>query len=198
MKEEYTVKDVVKFIPGLSRDKFKEWVFRGYIKPYKKAEGPGLGDKYGRLEVYVTALFDILVKFGFHRRKASLSIHGFTTGTDEKRKERLGWLDKADKHLWLVFFKRPVGGEIMKSNDPKRPFLTQEGRLVSDKALAPGVRIIEDKDISKSFSTLFLTYDDEEKMKDFDLSGTEPDNIHIVNFKKLKMNIDDRIKRHSG
>jgi hypothetical protein len=187
MKEEFTIKDIIQIL-AIPRDKFKEWVFRNYIKPTQKAEGPGYSNKYSRLDLYAIKIFDDLVKNGFHRRRASSIVNFFLKMTEIEQ------LDISNKYLFLVFFERPFKSQTMKSKDPKRPYITKKGKIVSDKALSPDIRIITDKDVKKSFETLFLTLDDTELSAKFEIGHLNFNRAHIIDFKKLKTDIDTFIK----
>ena len=61
MKNNFIIKDVITIL-AIPRERFKEWVFRGYIKPsLQKAEGTGTKNIYSRFDLYAIKLFDLLL-----------------------------------------------------------------------------------------------------------------------------------------
>jgi hypothetical protein len=62
MPEEFTVKNIVESLE-IPRERFNEWVFRGYIKAtVKKADGLGTKNIYNRVDIYGVALFKHLIE----------------------------------------------------------------------------------------------------------------------------------------
>lgn len=187
MKQEFTIKDIVAIL-SIPRERFKEWVFRGYIRPsIKKAQGPGDKNLYSRLDLYAIRLFDYLVKNGFHRREASFMVNRLFKSLKPES------LDQPNNILMLAFFRRPIGNKTLKKRGTKGPYLTPEGKLRSDKGLAPGMRIITDEDLEKSFSTLFLTFDDAKLGEQYHTEELRFEDVLIIDFKGLKENIDKMI-----
>jgi hypothetical protein len=119
--------------------------------------------------------------------KAGLMISGLSAVLSSTIKNA-----QKSKNIFIAFIDRPIGKDIMIRKSG--PFFTDDGRLISEKALAPVVRVLNDKDLEKAFKTLFLTFDDTEISDKFDLSGVTVRDITIVEFKELKNKIDKMVE----
>lgn len=188
MKEQFTIKQAVT-ITQVPRERLKEWLLRGYIRPSIAAGvGAGRSNLYSRIDLYVIALFDYLVsQRKLHRVKAGWMIRGLSavlSSTIEKAKN--------SKSVFIAFIDRPMGKDKMTRK--AGPSITDDGQLVGEKAIAPLVRVLVDEDLEKGFKTLFLTFDDTRLPADFDLSGLAVRDILIVDFKDLKNRIDERVE----
>jgi hypothetical protein len=188
MKQKFTIKDVIKAL-DIPRERFKEWIFRGYIEPsIQKAEGPGSKNLYSRFDLYAIRLFDYLLKKDFFRREASFIVNNLF------RRLPPDALDTPSKILMIAFFRRKKDHQIIKKRGLKGPYMKPDGKIVSNKGLAPGLRIITDEDIEKSFSTLFLTFDDVKLGERYHVEKLRFEDVFIVDFKALKEEVDAKIK----
>lgn len=71
MRDEFSTLDIVKAL-GIPRERLRDWMNQGFIKPKKPAEGQGTRAIFIRNDVYAVELFRRLVKFGLRRESASL------------------------------------------------------------------------------------------------------------------------------
>jgi len=89
MKEEFTIKNIVDAL-GIPRERFKEWVYRGFIKPsIEQADGVGTKNIYSRTDVYGVALLDGLIQNGFKREVAKRCVRLLLSQTKHERKKYL-------------------------------------------------------------------------------------------------------------
>ena len=70
VKKEFTLPEVVR-ITGVKRDRLKEWMYGGYIKPsIREASGIGTRNIFSWEDLCRICLFGKLVEIGFSRRLA--------------------------------------------------------------------------------------------------------------------------------
>lgn len=188
MRDSFTIKQAVE-ITQIPRERLKAWLLRGYIRPSIAAGvGPGRSNLYSRVDLYAIALFDYLVsKKRLHRNPASMMIRRLY-------QELPSTIEKAEKsdQVLIAFIDRPIGEDLMirRGGD----VISDDGQVISGKAQAPGVRIMIDEDLEKGFRTLFVTFDDTQIPRKFDLSGVGIRDIIIIDFKDLKRRIDERLR----
>jgi len=72
----YSTFDIVKAL-DIDRERLREWMNRGYIKPSQSAQGQGTRALFSTLDVYAVELFRNLVEAGFSREAASLYVQKF-------------------------------------------------------------------------------------------------------------------------
>ena len=70
MRNEFSTLDIVKALE-IPREKLKEWMKRGFIRPTIPASGQGIKAVFTRADVYAVSLFEELIKKGFKREIAS-------------------------------------------------------------------------------------------------------------------------------
>lgn len=188
MREDFTIKQAVE-ITQIPRERLKTWLLRGYIRPSIAAGvGPGRSNLYSRVDLYAIALFDHLISNKeLHRNKAGLMIRSLY-------RELPSTIEKAERseHVLIAFIDRPIGKDLMIRRGGA--VITDDGRIISGKGLAPGVRIMTDEDLEKGFRTLFMTFDDTKIPREFDLSGVATRDILIIDFKDIKRRIDERVR----
>lgn len=180
----FTIQKVVK-ITGIKRDTLKAWVHHGFVEPsIEKVRGSGKQNVYSLDDLYLLMLFDKLVAGGYHRRQASRIIKSIK-------------MVKADYSTtkFLAFIKRPIAGNPQLMIRKSGPYFTKDGKLISEKAIAPEIRVIGYQDMKNSFETLFITFDDVSLPKIYDLKNIEIDSITIINFARIKNWVDSAIEQ---
>jgi len=70
MKNEFTTFDIIKAL-DIPRERLREWLKRGFIKPNQAAEGQGTKAIFTRSDVYAVALFERLIEHGITRQAAA-------------------------------------------------------------------------------------------------------------------------------
>jgi hypothetical protein len=185
MPKSYPIRDVIKIV-NVEREAFKAWAHRKYVEPsVYKAKGPGEQSLYDLYDLYAIKLFSYLVSSNWPRFDASLRVKDFLSYI---RKRGV----KDAETIYIALLRRPIGKDKMLRKSGPR--FTDTGRLISKKALAPGVRVLVPEDLEKSFKTLFLTFDDTDIPKNFDLKDVELENVTIINFSDLKRRVDMAVK----
>lgn len=77
---------------GISRERFREWVSKGYVTPSIPSPGQGRRAEFSREDLLRVALFDELLKVGFHREAAGQVISRFKLEKDPREGEPLSWV----------------------------------------------------------------------------------------------------------
>jgi len=70
MRDKFSTLDIVKALE-IPRERLREWMNRGFIKPSEPARGQGTKAVFTRIDVYGVALFRHLLTKGFKREIAS-------------------------------------------------------------------------------------------------------------------------------
>ena len=65
----YTSTNISKI--GIKRERLKEWMSQGYVKPSVKGEGPGTKHLFSKRDLYIIGIFKYLIDRGFARQEAS-------------------------------------------------------------------------------------------------------------------------------
>lgn len=186
VKEKFTIPRAAKIL-GIENNRIREFVSRNYIKVAYPAPGHGSKNFLNRSDLYQVKLFLSLLERGFLRIEASRvtkSVYAYLSQEN---------LSKLNKHLMFACFRRAVKDNIMKRKDIDKPHITDQGQIVSNKGPSPGVRIITDADLEKSFATLFMTFDDDESSKKYDYSSIDFEDIIILNMKDIIAFVDSRL-----
>ena len=68
----------------IPRERLREWIIRGFIKPSHPSPGQGIKTEFSRLDVYKVALFRNLIDLGISRKVAGLYIEKFLPAEDEE------------------------------------------------------------------------------------------------------------------
>ena len=174
--ESFSIKQVVEIL-DLPRERFKEWVYRGFVSPsVQKASGPGTANLYNRIDLYSIELLNRLVKRGFNREVAA----NYT-------KQVVAWLTPIqpektpEKKVIIAFINRPAGFDKIYDKKGKE-------QRFSD------FRIITGKALNYSFSDLLVTLKDALPPSRYDTSEIDFDDIVLVNFSRIRDYVDSRIK----
>jgi hypothetical protein len=77
MKSAFSTLDIVKAFPKIQRERLRDWMNRGFIKPSVSANGQGTKASFTLQDVYGIALFQSLIDAGFNRSVASSFVKGF-------------------------------------------------------------------------------------------------------------------------
>jgi len=88
MKTEFSTLDIVKALK-IERERLRDWMTRGYVKPSVEAEGQGTRAVFTAHDVYGVALFRRLVESGFSRESAGIIVKMFMEkkGSETDRQE---------------------------------------------------------------------------------------------------------------
>jgi len=70
MRNEYSTLDIVKAL-DIPRERLRDWMNKGFVKPTKPAEGQGTKAIFTRYDVYNVELFRKLIAFGLNRKDAA-------------------------------------------------------------------------------------------------------------------------------
>ncbi|MEI7636315.1 MAG: MerR family transcriptional regulator [Syntrophus sp. (in: bacteria)] len=79
MKREFSTLDIVKAL-GIPRERLRDWMNRGFIKPVISAEGQGTKALFDLEDAYCVALFKNLLDSGFNRTVAASYATKYVTG----------------------------------------------------------------------------------------------------------------------
>ena len=77
MKDEFTTFDIIKALK-IPRERLREWMKLGFIKPTIDADGQGTKSIFTRQDTYRVELFSQLLKMGFQRKLASKFIESYS------------------------------------------------------------------------------------------------------------------------
>jgi len=106
--EYFSTFEAIKII-GIKRERLKDWLERGFLKPTRLEEiGPGLKAYFDRWGLYMIRLFHYLVEHGISRREASRWI--FEMSKDNSGGHPLGKL--MQRNFGYVLVQRK-GGEVV-------------------------------------------------------------------------------------
>ena len=101
MRNEFSTLDIVKAL-GIPRERLRDWMNHGYIKPTTPAKGQGTKAIFTRKDVYGVLLFSNLLEKGFKRETASKHFHKIIEN---------GLIEKTKYIVWRISTK--YGKEIM-------------------------------------------------------------------------------------
>lgn len=128
MRDDFSTLDIVAAL-GIPRERLRDWMNRGFVKPSIPAEGQGTRAVFTRHDIYRVALFAELTQRGFKRENAA----GFVR---EMKKQKI----LADETDFIVFTYTPVepGKENLNVTGLKNnQFLSMQGPLLSDGSFGP-------------------------------------------------------------
>lgn len=155
MKEEFSTSEVCRIL-DIKFEKLRAWTKEGFVKPTFLSPGQGRKAIFTRLDVYLIALFDNLIReVGFVRKIGASFVRSFKTS------------EKTVRNSKYLIFKFPA----------------PEGHLAPSCEHIYYAHDENSKDLE--FEMLFNLIKND--MEDFT-------NVHIVNFHKIKHDIDIRIK----
>lgn len=69
-RDEFSTLDIVKALGDLGRERLRDWMDQGFVRPGVPASGRGTKAVFSRAEVYGVALFKLLVERGINRKIA--------------------------------------------------------------------------------------------------------------------------------
>jgi hypothetical protein len=73
MKNEFTTFDIMKALE-IPRERLREWINRGFVKPHQSADGQGTKAIFTRSDVYAVALFKRFIEHGITRKAAAAEL----------------------------------------------------------------------------------------------------------------------------
>jgi len=103
---EFTTFDIVKLF-NIKRERLREWMNSGFIKPSQAADGPGTKAKFSIVDILKLAVFIKFIDAGMNRRKASIFINANPSLNDRKDIESLQYiilLQGDKKNEWISYF----------------------------------------------------------------------------------------------
>jgi MerR HTH family regulatory protein len=174
MRNDFSTFDIMKAL-SFKRDKLRSWMREGFIKPKYPAEGQGTKAIFTRWDVYGVALFKDLIDHGYKRKAIAEYVHNFVRGEEKSQ----------NPEVEVILFRH----EVVKGKTQVDSMAITK-RKVEDKGLwvmeIRTGRLGTYNEDRKWFSIL----PDLRQKKDVNFDPENWDHIHLVNFKKLKKNID--------
>ncbi|MBC8179712.1 MerR family transcriptional regulator [candidate division KSB1 bacterium] len=106
--KDYTSTDIAKL--GIKRERLKEWMARGFIKPRVPAKGPGTKNLFSLSDLYLIKLFEYLVGRGFSRENANVIVEGYLQAVNEifQKGDR-----RPTKYIALISATHDEGGSFL-------------------------------------------------------------------------------------
>lgn len=100
--KDFTTFDVERILE-IKRTRLQEWINRGFVVPFKKADGKGDKTIFTHWDLYMVKLFEYLVNRGFSRVEASLRIKTLITQKESRdqyshRYVAIGGPEESDFH----------------------------------------------------------------------------------------------------
>ncbi len=77
MEETYSIYEVADIL-SIPNGRIREWVSRGFIKPYSKSKGRGTKHRLDLVNIYGIGLFDYFLERGIAREVAGISVEKFS------------------------------------------------------------------------------------------------------------------------
>jgi hypothetical protein len=103
---EFSTFDVLKIL-DIKRERLREWVNQGFIKPTVSAEGQGTKAVFKILDIYKIAVFKKLVEAGINRKKAAdlINTNPIINSLEEVRNMNfILVLDEENGGAWTSYF----------------------------------------------------------------------------------------------
>jgi len=91
MKTDFSTLDIVKAL-NIERERLRDWMTRGYVKPSVEAEGQGTRAVFTAHDAYGVALFRDLVGRGFSRERASAIVKLFMKQKGEPGSKKTSYI----------------------------------------------------------------------------------------------------------
>jgi hypothetical protein len=175
MREKFSTLDIVKAL-SIPRERLRDWMNNGFVIPTISSQGQGTKAVFTRNDVYLAALFVDLLKKGFKRYNASDLIRKTSAILKKNEPKNLAY-------VIIYFLKNHDNPVIVKSiYDPVTRWdkidLRWDGRISSK-------QIEGYKDIALERNDLPA-----EKAMQNQSKAQLWENIHIVNFKNIKKEVD--------
>lgn len=180
----FTIPEAAKIL-NIENGRLREFVSRKYIDVAFPASGHGSKNYLSQIDLYRVKLFLYLKERGFNRVESSRIVNILHKYFKPELFNK--------KNLMFACFKRSPKNLTVKRKDIEKPFITNDGKIVSNIGITPGVRIITEDDLEKSFRTLFLTFEDNETSKMYDYSNTSFEDVLIVNMEKIIGQVDENL-----
>ena len=169
MRNEFSTLDIVNAL-NIPRERLRDWMNHGYIKPTVPAEGQGTRAIFTIWDVYGVVLFQELIRHGYRRNVIAEYVLNFI-----KIEERT---------------KNPVVDFVMfrHEGDEVRSFsITEKGSWVLEMRTGL-IGTYQDKKIVTFIPDL-------RQLKNKDFNTEDWGHIHIVNFKKIKERTDTALSQ---
>ena len=175
MREKFSTLDIVKAL-SIPRERLRDWMNNGFVIPTISSQGQGTKAVFTRNDVYLAALFVDLLKKGFKRYNASDLIRKTSAILKKNEPKNLAY-------VIIYFLKNHDNPVIVKSiYDPVTRWdkidLRWDGRISSK-------QIEGNKDNAPERNDLPA-----EKAIQKQSKAQLWENIHIVNFKNIKKEVD--------
>jgi len=175
MREKFSTLDIVKAL-SIPRERLRDWMNNGFVIPTISSQGQGTKAVFTRNDVYLAALFVDLLKKGFKRYNASDLIRKTSAILKKNEPKNLAY-------VIIYFLKNHDNPVIVKSiYDPVTRWdkidLRWDGRISSK-------QIEGNKDNAPERNDLPA-----EKAMQNQSKAQLWENIHIVNFKNIKKEVD--------
>ena len=175
MREKFSTLDIVKAL-SIPRERLRDWMNNGFVIPTISSQGQGTKAVFTRNDVYLAALFVDLLKKGFKRYNASDLIRKTSAILKKNEPKNLAY-------VFIYFLKNHDNPVIGKSiYDPVTRWdkidLRWDGRISSK-------QIEGNKDNAPERNDLPA-----EKAMQNQSKAQLWENIHIVNFKNIKKEVD--------
>jgi hypothetical protein len=175
MRENFSTLDIVKAL-SIPRERLRDWMNNGFVIPTISSQGQGTKAVFTRNDVYLAALFVDLLKKGFKRYNASDLIRKTSAILKKNEPKNLAY-------VIIYFLKNHDNPVIVKSiYDPVTRWdkidLRWDGRISSK-------QIEGNKDNAPERNDLPA-----EKAMQNQSKAQLWENIHIVNFKNIKKEVD--------
>ena len=148
MKTEFSSFDVLKIL-DIEKERFLEWIKKGFVAPTVKAKGRGTRAAFSLLDIYKIAVFNKLLVGGFERRKAAELVKTNSRINNPKDVKNLSYI--------LVLGGR-FGGEWLSCLDPGPWNLEETVTKRDDWDISVLINFKKLRlDIERSIVSLFLT-----------------------------------------
>lgn len=122
MRNEFSTFDIVKAL-GIPRERLKDWMNNGFVKPTIPATGQGTKAVFTRVDLYFTELFRDLLNRGFKRERAA----DFTRKISEILKSKKEGPEEGAKRLAVIIFKYVLGdNQAVSANLIEDPVTVQD------------------------------------------------------------------------
>ena len=192
----YTTTDIARV--GTKRERLKEWITRGYIKPsIESAAGAGTKNLFSLWDLYLIQLFQYLVERGFSREDSASRIRGLflvgeiayeVSSSNEKmsEKNRKAALESYNRFFTSMFLILPKRGQGVDGFPFSDRIANRDG---SFEELPIVICIVKDENGS------FVEYYPNGKKGSFSFDNyRHHDDILFVNFKKIRDKVNALIE----
>lgn len=175
MRNQFSTLDIVKFL-GVPRERLRDWMNNGFVVPTISSKGQGTKAVFTRDDIYLVALFMDFLKKGFKRNRASELIRKTSEILKKNGSTNLAYI--------IIYFLKNQNNTVLAEliYDPVTRWdkidLRWGGRI-------PAVVIEGNK--KDDLKPIDLSTEEDGQMQS---ASREWENIHIVNFKEIKEEVD--------